>query len=196
VTLAPPRVALWTNRALDVAVSSLLLITFAVPMLLIAAVVKLTSAGPVFYTQQRTGLRGRPFRIFKFRTMHLDAEAETGPIWSKSGDPRCTTVGFILRRFCLDELPQLFNVLRGEMSLVGPRPERPCFVHEFASRLSGYQQRHQVLPGITGWAQINGWRGDTSIEKRTEFDLYYVQHWSVAFNLRIMLFTPLRILFN
>jgi lipopolysaccharide/colanic/teichoic acid biosynthesis glycosyltransferase len=126
--------------------------------------------------------------------MRVDAEDETGPVWSKPGDPRCTTVGFLLRRFCLDELPQLFNVLRGEMSLVGPRPERPCFVQEFAGRLPGYQQRHQVLPGITGWAQINGWRGDTSIEKRLEFDLYYVQHWSVPFNLRIMLFTPYRVL--
>ncbi len=181
-------------RAIDLAASLVLLCAFAVPMLLIALVVKLTSRGPALYKQERVGRYGKTFTICKFRTMGIDAEKETGPVWSKRGDRRCTTVGFVLRRLCLDELPQLFNVLRGDMSLVGPRPERPCFVQEFSQRFPTYKQRLNVLPGITGWAQINGWRGDTSIEKRLECDLYYVRNWSVSLNLLIMLRTPYRIL--
>jgi exopolysaccharide biosynthesis polyprenyl glycosylphosphotransferase len=179
---------------LDVALSSVALAVLALPMLVIALLVKFTSRGPALFKQQRVGLGGRPFTMYKFRTMHVDAEALSGPVWATRRDPRCTVVGNVLRRWCLDELPQLLNVLRGEMSLVGPRPERPYFVREFSSKFPAYPLRHQVLPGLTGWAQINGWRGDSSLEKRLEFDLYYVRHWSLWLNLRIMLLTPLRIL--
>jgi lipopolysaccharide/colanic/teichoic acid biosynthesis glycosyltransferase len=126
--------------------------------------------------------------------MRVDAETQSGPVWSKLGDPRRTGIGIILRRYSLDELPQLVNVLRGEMSLVGPRPERPSFVQSFSQRIPTYNRRHQVVPGITGWAQINGWRGDTSIEKRLEFDLYYIRNWSVLFNIWILLLTPFAVL--
>jgi exopolysaccharide biosynthesis polyprenyl glycosylphosphotransferase len=190
----PGRFAWRINRALDVAVAAAMLALLAGPMLLIAALVKLTSRGPALYRQQRVGLGGRPFVMYKFRTMGIDAERETGPVWSKRGDPRCTRLGRVLRRLCLDELPQLFNVLAGDMSLVGPRPERPFFVREFSRRIPGYQQRHQVRPGITGWAQINGWRGDTSLEKRVEFDLHYIRHWSLPLNLKILLLTPFKLL--
>jgi putative colanic acid biosynthesis UDP-glucose lipid carrier transferase len=134
--------------------------------------------------------------IYKFRTMGINAEVETGPIWAKRGDSRCTLLGHVLRRWCIDELPQLFNVLKGEMSLVGPRPERPYFVKEFSRQIPTYNQRHQVLPGMTGWAQVNGWRGDSSLDKRIEFDLHYVRNWTVWFNLRILLLTPLRLLID
>jgi exopolysaccharide biosynthesis polyprenyl glycosylphosphotransferase len=190
----PGRRAFTVRRALDVVVSTLLLCVLAVPMLLIALAVKLTSRGPAVYMQQRAGLGGKPFVMFKFRTMRVDAEAETGPIWATRSDPRRTAIGIVLRRFCFDELPQLFNVLRGEMSLVGPRPERPCFVQAFSEQLPGYNQRHQVLPGITGWAQINGWRGHSSIEERLEFDLFYIHNRSVLFDIRILLLTPFRVL--
>jgi exopolysaccharide biosynthesis polyprenyl glycosylphosphotransferase len=190
----PRRTALLINRLIDVAGAGLLLCMLAVPMLLIAALIKLTSHGPALYKQVRTGLNGRSFVMYKFRTMRVNAEAETGPVWSKPGDPRCTPLGNILRRLSIDELPQFFNVLRGEMSLVGPRPERPHFVQSFSQRLPAYPRRHQVLPGITGWAQVNGWRGDTSLEKRLEFDLFYVRNWSVFFNIWIMLLTPFAVL--
>jgi len=189
----PGRLALLINRMLDVVISALLLVILSVPMLLVAILVKLTSRGPAMYHQERTGLGGRPFTILKFRTMRVDAEDTTGPVWARRGDPRRTGIGKFLRRLSLDELPQLFNILRGDMSLVGPRPERPFFVQVFSRDYPGYNQRHQVLPGITGWAQINGWRGDTSIEKRLECDLYYIRHWSVLFNLRILLLTPLKV---
>jgi exopolysaccharide biosynthesis polyprenyl glycosylphosphotransferase len=183
-------------RLLDIVGAATLLCLLAIPMLLIAALVRLSGRGPVIYTQERTGLRGKPFVMYKFRTMRVDAESATGPVWATRKDPRRTWIGIVLRRLSLDELPQLFNVLRGEMSLVGPRPERPCFVKTFSQRMPGYNQRHQVPPGITGWAQINGWRGDSSIEKRLEFDLHYVQCRSALLNLRILLLTPLRLLFE
>jgi exopolysaccharide biosynthesis polyprenyl glycosylphosphotransferase len=187
-------VAIAGNRILDVTIASAMLCVLAVPMLVVALVVKLTSRGPIIYRQQRVGLNGRLFTMFKFRTMRLDAEAATGPIWSTVGDSRCTPVGSFLRRSSLDELPQLVNVLKGEMSLVGPRPERPYFVREFSQRLPHYGRRLQVPPGLTGWAQVNGWRGDTSLEARLDYDLHYVDHWSVAFNAWIILLTPFRIL--
>jgi exopolysaccharide biosynthesis polyprenyl glycosylphosphotransferase len=190
----PRRAAKLVCRVLDVAIAALLVCLLALPMLVIAALIKLNSRGPAVYRQQRTGLAGKPFVMFKFRTMRIDAEAESGPVWAKHHDPRRTAVGILLRRLSLDELPQLLNVLRGEMSLVGPRPERPYFVEVFSKRIPAYNQRHQMLPGITGWAQVNGWRGDSSIEARLECDLFYVNHWSVWFNLRILLLTPLRVL--
>jgi lipopolysaccharide/colanic/teichoic acid biosynthesis glycosyltransferase len=159
-------------------------------MALIAVVVKVSSRGPVLFKQERVSFDGTPFRIIKFRTMVTDAEAQ-GPGWTTPGDGRVTLVGRILRSTSLDELPQLFNVLRGDMSLVGPRPERPVFIQEFRQRIPRYMLRHKVPAGITGWAQVNGWRGDTSIDKRIEHDLYYLENWSVLLDLKIMLLTLL-----
>jgi lipopolysaccharide/colanic/teichoic acid biosynthesis glycosyltransferase len=140
----------------------------------------------VLYKQQRMGLDGKPFVIFKFRSMYEDAERDTGPVWAVSNDPRRTPMGRFMRRFSIDELPQLLNVLRGDMSLVGPRPERPAFVKEFKERIPQYMLRHKVKCGMTGWAQVNGWRGNTSIEKRIEHDLYYIQNWSLGLDVKIL----------
>jgi Undecaprenyl-phosphate glucose phosphotransferase len=177
------------KRAFDL-VGGALALTLAAPLMLaIVAALKLTSPGPVLYRQERMGVDGRRFRMLKFRTMRVDAEAQTGPVWATPDDPRRTAFGGFLRRWSLDELPQLLNVLRGDMSLVGPRPERPSFVEEFRRRVPGYMLRHKVKAGITGWAQINGWRGNTSIERRIECDLYYIERWSLAFDLRILIQT-------
>ena len=156
------------------------------------ALIRRTSPGPVFYTQERMGLDGQAFQVYKFRSMYDGAEDETGPIWARDDDPRCTPVGRWLRRFDLDELPQLWNVLRGDMSIVGPRPERPYFVEQFKHRIPQYMLRHKVKAGITGWAQVNGWRGNTSLEKRIEYDLYYIENWSVGLDLKIMWLTLLK----
>ena len=177
------------KRAFDLVFGGLGLAVAAPIMLAIAVGLKLTTPGPVLYHQERMGVDGRRFRMLKFRTMRVDAEAETGPVWARPDDPRRTALGVFLRRTSLDELPQLFNVLRGEMSLVGPRPERPSFVEEFRRRVPGYMLRHKVKAGITGWAQINGWRGNTSIERRIECDLYYIERWSLGFDLKILLQT-------
>jgi Undecaprenyl-phosphate glucose phosphotransferase len=177
------------KRAFDLVGGAVALALVAPVMLAIVAALKLTSPGPVLYRQERMGVDGRRFRMLKFRTMRVDAEAQTGPVWATPDDPRRTRLGGFLRRWSLDELPQLFNVLRGEMSLVGPRPERPSFVEEFRRRVPGYMLRHKVKAGITGWAQINGWRGNTSIERRIECDLYYIERWSLAFDLRILIQT-------
>lgn len=187
-------IRLGIKRAIDVTIASLMLVAMAAPMALVAVIVRLTSPGPIFYKQERVGLNGRVFVLWKFRTMRLDAESETGPVWAKRNDPRRTLVGAVLRRLCIDELPQLFNVLRGDMSLVGPRPERPCFVEKFSSEMPDYSRRHAVLPGLSGWAQLNGLRGDTSITERLDYDLYYVRNWSCLFDLYILLLTPLRVL--
>jgi exopolysaccharide biosynthesis polyprenyl glycosylphosphotransferase len=151
--------------------------------------VKLTSSGPVFYRQVRMGLDGRAFEMLKFRTMQVHAEAETGPVWAQAHDPRRTPIGAFLRRTSLDELLQFWNVLKGEMSIVGPRPERPEFIVQFRERFPQYMLRHKMKAGITGWAQVNGWRGNTSLEKRLEYDLYYIVHWSIWFDLKIILLT-------
>jgi len=177
------------KRGFDLVFGALALAGALPVMLAVALAVRLTSRGPVLYRQERMGLDGRRFAMLKFRTMRLDAEAEAGPQWARPDDPRRTPVGAVLRRFSLDELPQLVNVLRGEMSLVGPRPERPSFVEEFRRRVPGYMLRHKVKAGITGWAQINGWRGNTSIEKRIEYDLYYIERWSLGFDLAILVRT-------
>ncbi|HYR20459.1 MAG TPA: exopolysaccharide biosynthesis polyprenyl glycosylphosphotransferase, partial [Myxococcales bacterium] len=156
------------------------------PLLLItAAVVKATSKGPVLYAQERVGLDGKPFRMLKFRTMRADAEAK-GPRFAEDRDPRVTRIGSWLRRSSTDELPQLWNVLLGDMSLVGPRPERPVFIDQFRRRIPRYQLRHMVKSGMTGWAQIHGLRGNTSIQKRVEYDLYYIEHWSLLLDLKIL----------
>ena len=177
------------KRATDLVLGGAGLVLAAPLMLVIAAAVRATSPGPVLLRQERMGLDGRAFRMLKFRTMRADAEAETGPVWATPDDPRRTRLGAWLRRLSLDELPQLVNVLRGERSLVGPRPERPVFVEEFRRRFPGYMLRHKVKAGMTGWAQVNGWRGNTSLEKRLEYDLYYIERWSLAFDLKILLLT-------
>ena len=184
------------KRIIDIAISSAALIVLAIPFWLIAVLVKLTSRGTVFYRQERMGLDGKPFMIYKFRSMYDDAEAATGPVFASEQDPRRTPVGKVLRRSNIDELPQLWNVLKGDMSIVGPRPERPLFVAQFKDKIPQYMLRHKVKAGITGWAQVNGWRGNTSIEKRIEYDLYYIENWSVRLDLKIMWLTLLRGFFH
>ena len=184
------------KRAIDITVSLSALAVLAVPFAVIAAAIRLTSTGSVFYRQERMGLDRRPFVVLKFRSMHEDAERDTGPVWTREDDPRRTPVGAFLRRSNLDELPQLWNVLRGEMSLVGPRPERPFFVEQFKDRVPQYMLRHKVKSGMTGWAQVNGWRGNTSIEKRIEYDLYYIENWSVALDFKILWLTVIRGFFH
>lgn len=176
------------KRFFDVALGGLLTILLSPLLLLIALLVKLTSRGPAVYSQERVSYDGSKFNIYKFRTMTTDAE-ESGPGWTKPGDARVTPLGRFLRSTSLDELPQLFNVLRGDMSIVGPRPERPVFIDEFKKRIPKYMLRHKVPAGITGWAQVNGWRGDTSIDKRIEYDLYYIENWSLVLDLKIMFLT-------
>jgi Undecaprenyl-phosphate glucose phosphotransferase len=183
------------KRAMDVVLSSCAIVICSIPMLLIAALIKLTSKGPVLYRQERCGLNGRPFNMLKFRTMRVDAEA-SGPQMTAADDPRKTRLGSLLRTLNLDELPQFFNVLRGDMSLVGPRPERPVFVRKFAKSIPGYMARHAVKAGITGWAQVNGWRGNSSLRRRVQFDLYYITHWNPLFDIRILFLTIWRMLFQ
>jgi Undecaprenyl-phosphate glucose phosphotransferase len=182
----------WLKRALDILLSTFALILLALPVAMIAALVKWTSRGEVFYAQERMGLDGRGFTVYKFRSMHAGAEEASGPVWARDDDPRTTTIGHWLRRFDLDELPQFWNVFKGEMSIVGPRPERPFFVEQFRHRIPQYMLRHKVKSGITGWAQVNGWRGNTSLEKRIECDLYYIENWSVGLDLKIMWLTLVR----
>jgi Undecaprenyl-phosphate glucose phosphotransferase len=177
------------KRCFDVVFSLLVLTIAAIPMGVIAIAVKLSSPGPVFFTQERVGINGQGFRILKIRTMRMVPVAESDTRWTTPGDPRCTAVGGFLRRSCLDELPQFFNVLRGDMSVVGPRPERPHFVQKFNDEIDAYNTRHHLKSGITGWAQVNGLRGDTDMTKRVELDLYYLQHWSFTFDLQIILMT-------
>jgi Undecaprenyl-phosphate glucose phosphotransferase len=184
------------KRAIDIAISSVALLCFAIPVGIVALLVRITSRGPVFYRQVRTGLDGKSFSIVKFRSMFDDAERETGPVWTVPGDPRVTPLGRFLRRSNLDELPQLWNVLRGDMSIVGPRPERPHFVEQFKHRIPQYMLRHKVKAGLTGWAQVNGWRGNTALEKRIEYDLYYIENWSVRLDLKIMWLTLVRGFFH
>jgi Undecaprenyl-phosphate glucose phosphotransferase len=184
------------KRLIDVAISTAALVLLAVPLGLLASIVKLTSRGPVFYRQERMGLDGKSFTILKFRSMYDDAERSTGPVWTVPDDPRVTPFGRFLRRSNLDELPQLWNVLRGDMSIVGPRPERPHFVQQFKHRIPQYMLRHKVKAGLTGWAQVNGWRGNTPLDKRIEYDLYYIENWSVRLDLKIMWLTLLRGFFH
>ncbi|MBN1893630.1 undecaprenyl-phosphate glucose phosphotransferase [bacterium] len=177
------------KRAMDVSVSLAALIILSPVFLLAAAAVRLGSKGPVFYRQGRVGLDGREFDLIKFRTMRIDAEKSTGPVWTVKNDARVTRAGRWLRRTSLDELPQLWNVLRGEMSLVGPRPERRHFVDRFRSQVPRYLDRHRVKSGMTGWAQVNGLRGNVSIEERTRYDIYYVENWSLYLDVKIILMT-------
>ncbi len=184
------------KRIFDLLLGSIILIATFPLMVAIAVLIKVTSRGPILYRQKRVGMDGHLFEMWKFRTMRADAERETGPVWATPDDPRRTKIGAFLRKTSLDELPQLLNVLKGDMSLVGPRPERPNFVEEFKAKIPSYMLRHKIKAGMTGWAQINGWRGNTSLEKRIEFDLYYIQNWSIGFDLKILLMTLWKGLFN
>ncbi|HAP67592.1 MAG TPA: undecaprenyl-phosphate glucose phosphotransferase [Nitrospinae bacterium] len=177
------------KRGADILFSIAILIASSPLMILTALLIKITSAGSIFYKQERMGMDGTKFFVYKFRTMIANAEERTGPVWAKEGDVRRTDVGAFLRRTNLDELPQLFNVLKGNMSIVGPRPERPVFVEQFRKSIPQYMLRHKMKAGITGWAQVNGWRGNTSIEKRIEYDLYYIENWSLMFDIKIILMT-------
>jgi len=180
---------LFLKRWFDVA-GAVVALGLTIPFMgVIAVLIKLTSSGSVLYRQKRVGLDGRSFEIIKFRTMSLHAESETGPVWAHSGDDRCTGIGKILRRTSLDELPQFWNVLKGEMSIVGPRPERPEFIQKFREQFPQYNLRHKMKAGITGWAQVNGFRGNTSWEKRLAHDMYYIEHWSLWLDLKIMVLT-------
>jgi len=173
----------------DLVISILILIVTSPLMLFIALGVKLSSPGPVFYRQERVTWNGERFHILKFRSMPVDAEADSGPVWSNGSQPRATPFGALLRRTSLDELPQFINALRGEMSIVGPRPERPEFVERFKHQIPGYMQKHLVKAGITGWAQVNDFRGDTDLRERIQCDLYYIENWSLWFDLRIIALT-------
>jgi len=182
------------KEVFDRIMALLLLVIFAIPIVIISMLIKLTSKGPVFYKQTRVGMDQKEFKMLKFRTMTIDAEQENGPQWTEENDPRRTSLGRLLRRMSLDEVPQLINVLKGEMSLTGPRPERPHFVKQFSEEYKKYMLRHKLKAGMTGWAQIHGFRGDTSLRKRLVYDLYYVRNWSFGLDLWILLCTPWHII--
>lgn len=184
------------KRAFDIAFAVAVLLLTSPLFALISVAIKITSKGPVFFVQQRVGLNGKPFQMWKFRTMRVSRKLESDTLWTIKEDTRKTPLGAFLRRTSLDELPQFINVLKGNMSVVGPRPERPHFVHKFLQEIARYNSRHALKVGITGWAQVNGWRGDTSIEKRVEYDLYYLQNWSLALDIRIIVMTLLSGLSN
>jgi Undecaprenyl-phosphate glucose phosphotransferase len=192
-TLAESDPYLFQKRIFDITFSILILLLTAPISFAVALAIKLSSPGPILFTQERVGLNGRVFRMHKFRTMKVGSREESDTRWTSEDDPRRTAVGIFLRNTNLDELPQFLNVLKGEMSIVGPRPERPHFVEKFLGEFDRYNSRHMFKVGITGWAQVNGWRGDTSIAKRIEYDLYYLRNWSLTFDLQIMTMTFLHI---
>lgn len=177
------------KRATDIAISSLAIMITSPVMLSIALLIKLESKGGALFRQERVGMDGNVFSMFKFRSMYVNAEERTGPVWAREGDARCTRVGSVIRRLSLDELPQLFNVLKGDMSLVGPRPERPVFVEDFKKSIPHYVLRLKMKAGLTGWAQVHGWRGNTSLQKRIEYDLYYIKNWSLLLDFKILFMT-------
>ena len=180
------------KRLTDIVYAGVALLIFSPVMFVLAVLVKLSGRGPIFYSQERMGLDGEKFRMFKFRSMSADAEQKTGAVWAQKNDQRTTWIGALMRKTSLDELPQLWNVLIGDMSCVGPRPERPVFVEQFRHDIPGYMLRHKVKAGMTGWAQINGLRGNTSLEARIQHDLYYITNWSLTLDLRIMFLTIFR----
>ena len=177
------------KRCVDIVGSILCIILFSPVMLATAIAVKTTSKGPLIFKQERVGLHNTPFKMYKFRTMYVQTEEEERKGWTQKNDPRITKVGRFLRKTSLDEFPQLFNVLKGDMSLVGPRPERPQYVEKFREEIPRYMIKHQVRPGMTGWAQVNGYRGDTSIRKRIEHDLYYIENWTLGLDVKILFLT-------
>jgi len=179
------------KRSFDVAFS-LVVLALAAPLFgLVALLIRLLSPGPIFFRQERIGLNGQTFQMYKFRSMHVSDKQDSDTVWTSARDPRRTRLGTFLRRTSIDELPQFINVLKGEMSVVGPRPERPYFVDKFLGEIRRYNHRHSLKVGITGWAQVHGWRGDTSIQKRVEHDLYYIQNWTFGFDLKIVAMTVL-----
>ena len=177
------------KRLTDIIGSIICIIIFSPIMLTSAVLVKMTSKGPLIFKQERVGLHNKPFQMYKFRTMYVQTEEEERKGWTQKNDPRVTSVGRFLRKTSLDEFPQLFNVLKGDMSLVGPRPERPQYVEKFREEIPRYMIKHQVRPGMTGWAQVNGYRGDTSIRKRIEHDLYYIENWTLGLDIKILFLT-------
>ena len=177
------------KRACDIIGGLMMLIIFGIPMIIIAIAVKCSSEGPVLFEQVRIGLHGRPFKMYKFRSMTQQKEADEIHAWTTANDTRVTKIGKIIRRTSLDELPQIFNIIAGDMSIVGPRPERPFWVEKFKEEIPRYMIKHQVRPGLTGWAQINGYRGDTSIKKRIEYDLYYIENWKLSLDIKILFIT-------
>ena len=177
------------KRTMDLAIAACALAVLLPFLPLVALAIWLEDRGPIFYRQERMGLDGKPFMILKFRSMRINAEASSGPVWAIKDDPRRTRIGTFLRHWSLDELPQIWNVLMGDMSIIGPRPERPTFVREFKHKIPRYMLRHRVKAGITGWAQVHGWRGNTSIKKRIQYDLYYIQNWSLKLDFKILWMT-------
>ncbi len=177
------------KRIFDFTISFSFLLLFSPILLFVAALIKLSDRGPIFYRQERVGRNEEPFILYKFRTMIVDAEQKTGPVWTQESDDRVTTIGRFFRKFNLDELPQLWNVLVGDMSLVGPRPERPHFVNQFRDQIPHYMSRHKIKSGLTGWAQIHGLRGNTSLEERIKYDLYYLENWTPMLDIEIILAT-------
>jgi len=179
----------WVKAIEDKLISAMILLLISPLLLILSMAVKTTSPGPIFYRQQRLSWNGKKFTMYKFRTMPVDSEQSSGAVWTISGDNRATPLGAFLRRTSLDELPQFWNVLKGDMSIVGPRPERPVFVEKFKDEIPRYMQKHMVKAGITGWAQVNGWRGDTDLHTRVEHDLYYIDNWSLWLDLKIIFMT-------
>lgn len=177
------------KRAFDLVGASAALLIALIPMLVIAVIIKCTSKGPVIFSQVRVGLHNKEFKMYKFRSMEVQSEAKERKAWTTANDARVTKIGRIIRKTSLDELPQLINILKGDMSLVGPRPERPYFVEKFREEIPRYMIKHQVRPGLSGWAQVNGYRGDTSIKKRIEYDLYYIENWSLGLDIKILFLT-------
>ena len=177
------------KRGVDIFGAIVAIILFSPVMIVTAIMIKKTSPGPLIFSQERVGLQNRPFKMYKFRSMIVQDEKKEKKGWTTKNDPRVTKVGRILRKTSIDELPQLINILIGDMSLVGPRPERPQYVEKFKEEIPRYMIKHQVRPGLTGWAQINGYRGDTSIRKRIEYDIYYIENWSMSFDFKIMFLT-------
>ena len=180
------------KRAMDIVGSLICIVLFSPVMLITAVLIKLTSPGPLIFTQERVGLHNVPFRMYKFRSMEVQTQSEEKKGWTVKNDPRVTPVGRFIRKTSIDELPQLFNVLRGDMSLIGPRPERPQFVEKFREEIPRYMVKHQVRPGMTGWAQVNGYWGNTSIRKRIDCDLYYIENWTVGLDIKILFLTVFR----
>ena len=179
----------FVKRAVDIFGAIVAIILFSPVMLVASVLIKLTAPGPLIFKQERIGLQNKPFYMYKFRSMIVQKESEEKKGWTTKDDPRVTPVGKFIRKTSIDELPQLFNVLKGDMSLVGPRPERPLFVEKFREEIPRYMIKHQVRPGMTGWAQVNGYRGDTSIRKRIEHDLYYIENWTLGLDVKILFLT-------
>ena len=177
------------KRASDLVLASIALLISLIPMVIIAIIIKCTSKGPIIFSQVRVGLHNREFKMYKFRSMQVQSEAKEKKAWTKANDARVTGIGRFIRRTSLDELPQLINIIKGDMSLIGPRPERPYFVEKFREEVPRYMIKHQVRPGLSGWAQVNGYRGDTSIKKRIEYDLYYIENWSIGLDVKILFLT-------